>query len=54
MPKQATIFGVLTVGGVVMALIGLGVGDSGVRLVLIAFGSAMFGGALAYFLVRSS
>lgn len=54
MAGRATLFALLTLGGVVMAVIGLGVANPGVQLVLVAFGAAMFAGALAFFLVKWS
>ena len=54
MTGRATLFWLLTVAGVIMAVVGLSVADARVRLVLIAFGAAMFGGSLAFFLIRSN
>ena len=43
-------FAVITTAGVIMAIVGIGVEDPGVQSILVAFGAALFAGALAFFL----
>lgn len=49
----AAIFAVLTIAGVVMALLTREVASEFEQHVLVNFGSAMFGGGLAFFLVQA-
>jgi hypothetical protein len=53
-PNPVPLFVGLTIGGVIMAIVGVMVAIPAVQSILVAFGAALFAGALAYFLVRAS
>jgi hypothetical protein len=48
------IFVGLTIGGVILAIVGIAVGNPAVQSILVAFGAALFAGALAFFLIKAS
>lgn len=50
--RVTIIFAVLTIAGIGLAVIGPNVSDSDQQLVLVNIGSAIFAGALAFFLVE--
>ena len=51
--NAAITFGLLTLAGVIMAIVGIGVANAGAQSILVAFGAALFAGALAFFLIQA-